>query len=226
MSFDLHLDGQATIGQLTLDIDLHVSPGELVAVMGANGVGKSTLLQLIAGLVRLDAGHLQVGDLRWDDRSARIWVPPEDRRVGVMFQELRLFGHLSVLENVAFGLRAQGYGRRAARAAARGALEHTALTDLEKAKPDQLSGGQRQRVALARALASEPTVLLLDEPFAAADPAMKTDLRALVKASPAPIRVLVTHDVADVRALADRVVSLQRTESGAHATSQVLGAER
>jgi molybdate transport system ATP-binding protein len=204
---------QVHLGELDLDVALTAADGETVAVLGPNGAGKTTLLRALAGLVPVDAGRITVGDLTVDDPARRVFVVPEKRSVGVMFQEYLLFPHLSVLENVAFPLRSRGVRRTEARTRAQAWLGRVGLADRAHAKPADLSGGQRQRVALARALVAEPEVLLLDEPLAALDVGTRTELRRQLRAQLASfsgVRVLVTHDLLDAVALADRLVVLER----------------
>ena len=176
-----------------LDVDLDLVPGEVIAVLGPNGAGKSTLLEALAGLVPLAAGRRP------------------DLRPGLVFQDHRLFPHLSVRDNVAFGLRATGTGRRPARARADAWLARLELSDLADARPGQLSGGQAQRVALARTLCAEPELLLLDEPFAALDAQTRGQTRRFLRAELAAFTgpvVLVTHDAVEALSLADRLVVL------------------
>jgi len=208
---DAHV--QVPIGELALDVALTAADGETVAVLGPNGAGKTTLLRTLAGLVPLEGGHVMVDGAVLDDPAQDVYVVPERRSVGMMFQEYLLFPHLSVLENVAFPLRSRGVDRTEARRRASEWLGRVGLADRERAKPADLSGGQRQRVALARALVAEPAMLLLDEPLAALDVGTRTelrrDLRAHLSSFPG-VRVLVTHDLLDAVALADRLVVLEQ----------------
>jgi len=195
----------ATRGAFTLDLDLDVEPGHTLAIVGPNGAGKSTALGAIAGLVPND-GTIRVGDRVLDE------LPVEGRRVGYVFQDYLLFPHLSVLENVAFGPRAAGVGRRDARAVASTWLDRLDLAQLRARRPSQLSGGQAQRVALARALATDPDVLLLDEPLAALDVEVRADVRAELAthlADFAGLTIMVTHSLADVTALAHGVIVVE-----------------
>jgi molybdate transport system ATP-binding protein len=207
----LHASVDVQLGTLTLDVDLDADDGETVAVLGPNGAGKTTLLRVLAGLVPLARGRLELDGVVLDD-GGRTFVPPERRPVGVMFQDYLLFPHLSVLENVAFGLRSRGAKRAVARRAATSALERVAIAEKARARPRELSGGQAQRVALARALATEPRLLLLDEPLAALDQAargaVRRDLRAHLS-SFGGARLLVTHDAIDAATMADRLVVLE-----------------
>ena len=199
------------LGTLDLDVEVEVRPGELVAVLGPNGAGKSTLLRAVAGLQPLDRGVVEI-DGRVVDDGDEVFVEPEHRPIGVVFQQYLLFEHMSVLENVAFGLRARGVRAAEARTRAHDWLARVGLDEYAGSRPRALSGGQAQRVALARALATDPRVLLLDEPLAALDvgtrAAVRRDLRQHL-ASFEGMRLLVTHDPVDAHALADRVVIVE-----------------
>ncbi len=193
-------------------MQLDVAPGEVLAVLGPNGSGKSTLLRVIAGLLALDDGSIVLDGETLDDPAAGVFVNPERRSVGAMFQDYLLFPHLDAVENVAFGLRARGTPKREARAAAVAWLDRMGLQAYGGARPGELSGGQAQRVALARALICEPRVLLLDEPLAALDAGTRIDVRRDMRQhleNFGGARVLVTHDPIDAYALADRVAILE-----------------
>jgi molybdate transport system ATP-binding protein len=196
----------------TLDVALSAAPGEVVALLGPNGAGKTTALRALAGLIALDGGRIVLNDRRLDDPATPVFVPPEHRRIGVVFQDYLLFPHLSALDNVAFGPRARGVPRAAARATAARWLERVALGEHARKRPRQLSGGQAQRVALARALATDPQMLLLDEPLAALDARTRLDTRARLRGylgGFAGATVLVTHDPLDAMMLADRLVIVE-----------------
>ncbi len=150
-----------------LDIQLHAAAGEVVALLGPNGAGKSTAVRALAGLLPITGGRIAVAGVTVADEG--IHRPPYERPIGVVFQDYLLFPHLSVLDNVAFGPRTRGQSRHAARRIAAGWLERMAIAELASAQPRSISGGQAQRVALARALATDPQLLLLDEPLAALD---------------------------------------------------------
>ena len=207
----LSVAGQVRRGGFELDVTLRAEPGEVVAVLGPNGAGKSTLLRVVAGLLALDAGEVRLNGTVFDD--GRQFVDPQHRRVGVVFQDHRLFPHLRVLDNVAFGPRSRGVPVAAARATAGSWLERLGLGDLARRHPRELSGGQAQRVALARALACEPDALLLDEPLAALDVQTRAEvqgeLRQHLGAFAGPT-MIVTHDPIEALLLAGRLIVLER----------------
>src|SRR3954463_10499013 len=199
-------------GELTVDLELAVADGEVLAVLGPNGAGKSTLLRILAGLLAPDTGRIAVDGDVWDDVAAGVSVPAHRRRLGMVFQDYLLFPHLSALENVAFGLRTRGTARAEARRRAVDWLARVGLADLGDRRPAQLSGGQAQRAALARALAPDPALLLLDEPLSALDARTRLSVRAELGRHLAAFdgsTVLVSHDPVDAMALADRVVVVE-----------------
>ncbi|HEY6533719.1 MAG TPA: ABC transporter ATP-binding protein [Acidimicrobiales bacterium] len=200
------------LGPFRLDVAVRLRPGEVVAVLGPNGAGKTTLLRTLAGLLALDEGRIEIDGTTVDDPDAGVFVPAEQRSVGVVFQDYLLFPNLSALENVAFGLRARGVARATARARASEWLDRLGLDELADRRPQHLSGGQAQRVALGRALATEPTLVLLDEPLAALDVGSRAEVRRdlrrhLDRAHCATL--VITHDPVDAHALADRVVVIE-----------------
>jgi len=202
------LDAEVVVarGDRTIEVALQVDDGETVALLGRNGAGKTTALEAIAGVAPLASGHVTLGGRRIDG------LPAEQRHIGVAFQDAMLFPKLTVLENVAFPLRARGAKRAAARKRASGRLDELAPGVSREALPPTLSGGERQRVALARALVADPELLLLDEPFASVDAAAKPALRALLRGTLASFsgpKVLVTHDPIEATTLADRLVLLE-----------------
>jgi molybdate transport system ATP-binding protein len=193
-------------GAFLLDIVLRIEPGETVALLGPNGAGKTTALRALSGLSPLDGGHLTLGG----HDMAR--TPPEQRPIGVVFQDYLLFPHLSARDNVAFGPRRHGMDRKSAHAVADRWLDRVGLAEFARRKPRHLSGGQAQRVALARALAVDPVLLLLDEPLAALDARTRLETRAELRrhlAAHPGAALLVTHDPLDALVLADRLVIVE-----------------
>jgi molybdate transport system ATP-binding protein len=201
-----------SLGVLDLQMELTIGEGEVVVLLGPNGAGKTTLLRAVAGLASFRAGHVRLDGEVLEDVATGEYVPTERRSIGVVFQDYLLFPHLSALDNVAFGLRSRGTGRRVAAEKARHWLDHVGLGSYTHAKPAELSGGQRQRVALARALAPDPRLLLLDEPLAALDVTTRAEVRRDLKhhlASFPGLRLVVTHDPLEAAALADRLVVME-----------------
>ncbi|HEU5269221.1 MAG TPA: ABC transporter ATP-binding protein [Jatrophihabitans sp.] len=208
----LRFAGEVRRGGFRLQADFTVADGEVVGVLGPNGAGKTTLLRALAGLSALTSGSIRLGGRLLDDAAAGLFLPAEQRPVGLVFQNYRLFPHLTVRDNVAFAGRARGQSRRHARTAADRWLARLGLTELAGRKPAQLSGGQAQRVALARALAAEPSLLLLDEPMAALDARTRLQVRAELAehltgfAGPA---LLVTHDPLEAMVLTGRLLVIE-----------------
>ncbi|MHA6288311.1 ABC transporter ATP-binding protein [Maricaulis sp. CAU 1757] len=185
-------------------LDLHA--GRITALLGPSGSGKSTLLRAIAGLERLDGGTIALGHTVWSDR--RTHLPPERRKVGMVFQDYALFPHLSALANVAFGLSGSD-----ARTRAMAQLEAAELAHKARAYPHELSGGEQQRVALARALAPEPAVVLLDEPFSGLDRRLRGELRDRtvdVLRAAGTTALMVTHDSDEAMAVADELALMDQ----------------
>jgi iron(III) transport system ATP-binding protein len=189
------------------EVDLDVAPGSLTALLGPSGCGKTTLLRAIAGFERPIGGSISIHGEPMADSDH--WVPPEDRRVSMVFQEGALFPHLTVWQNVRFGVRRHPRGEERVRRV----LAMTGLEALGRRYPDELSGGQQQRVAVARALAPEPRVVLLDEPFAALDAGLRDRLRGEVRKvlrAAGATAILVTHDQEEALSVADRVAAMRR----------------
>jgi iron(III) transport system ATP-binding protein len=187
-------------------VSFELPKGQLMALLGPSGCGKTTTLRLIAGFERLDAGEIEIGDRLV--AGPQLHLPPERRRIGMVFQEYALFPHLSVGQNVDFGLH-HYTGDRAKRAGA--VLEMVGLSGYEARMPHELSGGQQQRVALARALAPEPEVILLDEPFSNLDAGLRVRVRAEVRSilrQANATAIFVTHDQEEALSLVDRVAVL------------------
>ncbi|GHD57052.1 sulfate/molybdate ABC transporter ATP-binding protein [Jeongeupia chitinilytica] len=193
-------------GPRPLHVELALSPGERLALYGPSGVGKTTLLRLIAGLARPDQGRIAFGDTVWCDTGRRVHAPARERRVGYVFQDYALFPNMRVRDNLAFAQPTPNRNRLDE------LLALTRLAPLAERYPHQLSGGQRQRVALARALAQEPQLLLMDEPLSALDPALRVALREEIDEILHTVQlttVIVSHDLGDVFRLAHRVAVLE-----------------
>ncbi|MDX2264460.1 MAG: ABC transporter ATP-binding protein [Hyphomicrobiales bacterium] len=190
------------------DVSLRVETGEIICLLGPSGCGKSTLLRLIAGIERVSHGTIHIAGL---EASGGRHTPPEQRGVGLMFQDFALFPHLRVIENVAFGLKR--LGRAAALREARASLERVGLSHHAESYPHALSGGQQQRVALARAMAPRPAVLLMDEPFSGLDGQLRQSVRedalAILREARATT-VIVTHDAEEAMRLSDRIVVMRQ----------------
>ena len=207
----ISLNGFVGRGEFERSLDFTIAVGEVLAITGPNGSGKSTVVHTIAGLIPLRSGHLTFGDIMWDSPTTNEWVTPENRGCAVVFQDLRLFPHMNVISNVAYGLRAHGVSKDEARSRSTALLARVGLLSFETRRPNELSGGERQRVALARALVIEPRVLLLDEPLSAVDVASRGALRELlpeVLGGFAGATILVTHDQDDLAAMATRSLSM------------------
>ncbi|HSS93452.1 MAG TPA: ABC transporter ATP-binding protein [Candidatus Dormibacteraeota bacterium] len=210
MSLDASI--RLTLGPLDLEMELAIEEGEVVALLGPNGAGKTTLLRAIAGLIPFQSGHVRLDGTVLEDTATNQYVPTENRPIGFVFQDYLLFPHLSVVDNVAFGLRSRGTPAALASRKASDWLDRVGLKSYARAKPSELSGGQRQRVALARALAPDPRLLLLDEPLAALDVTTRAEVRRDLKrhlASFKGIRLVVTHDPLEAVALADRLIVME-----------------
>ncbi|WP_373302167.1 ABC transporter ATP-binding protein [Streptomyces flaveus] len=204
-------------------LDLTVPTGALAAVLGPSGCGKTTLLRIVAGFLRADAGTVRVGDRVLTGPGAGVHVPPERRRVGIVPQEGALFPHLSVAHNVTFGLK--GVDRAERRRRTDEMLELVGLAGYGDRMPHELSGGQQQRVALARALAPRPQLVLLDEPFNALDSALRAGVRADVRTAlraTGATAVLVTHDQQEALSTADLVAVVRDGRVAQCATPQDL----
>jgi molybdate transport system ATP-binding protein len=208
----LVVDAAVQRGDFRLAVSFAVGPGEVLGVLGPNGAGKTTLLRVLAGLTAATSGSIRLDHELLTDVTTGVFLPPERRPVGLLFQNYRLFPHLSVRDNVAFAPRCQGIERRAANAIAHDWLVRFGLADYAKRKPDELSGGQAQRVALARALAANPGLLLLDEPLSALDARTRLEVRAELRrhlAEFAGPTLFVTHDPLEALMMADRLLVLE-----------------
>ena len=208
----LVVDAEVRRGTFTLVVSLAAAPGQVLGLLGPNGAGKSTLLSAVAGLTPVSAGRITLSGQVLDDADQGTFVEASGRPIGFVFQNYRLFPHLTVAENVAFSPRARGQGKRAARSAADHWLDRLRLTDFAERKPSQLSGGQAQKVALARALAGQPALLLLDEPLSALDAGTRLDVQAELKRHLTDFTgpcLLVTHDPLEALVLADQLIVLE-----------------
>ena len=221
----LEVEARTALGELALDVALAVPPGQCLALAGPSGAGKTTVLRIVAGLVRPASGRVSCGPDLWLDTSRGTNLAPEQRPCGYLFQELALFPNMSALENVVFPLR--GLKRAERRRRALELLERFGVRNLSDARPRSLSGGERQRVALARALARRPRTLLLDEPLSALD--ARTRARAARELSQAleeidvPV-LLVTHDFVEAAQLGDRVGVIDRGKVVQEGTPSELAA--
>jgi molybdate transport system ATP-binding protein len=195
------------LSEFRLQLELNVVPAELAALFGPSGAGKTTLLRCLAGLTTPDSGLLRVNDAIWFDATAKINLPPQQRRVGYMFQDYALFPNMTVRGNLEFALRKGADKKRIAEL-----LDLMELGELQHRKPDALSGGQKQRVALARALVCQPDLLLLDEPLSALDPVIRSRLQdelLRLQRHFGLTTVMVSHDVAEVYKLASQVFVIE-----------------
>lgn len=207
----VRFDADISRGTFTLSVDAVFESGTVTAILGPNGAGKSTLIRSIAGLQCIDRGTISIDGQVVDD-SATTFIPPRERRCGVVFQDYALFPHLSVLDNVAFGPRSRDATNAEARAVAHLTLDRLGIDHLAGRRPSAISGGQAQRVALARALATRPHVLLLDEPMAALDAETRIETRIELERQLADFTgctLLITHDPLDAMLLADRVLVIE-----------------
>jgi iron(III) transport system ATP-binding protein len=193
-------------------VEVAVEAGEIVTLLGPSGCGKTTTLRLIAGLERPSAGRIAIGDRTVVDVAAGTFVPPQRRRLGMVFQSYAIWPHMTVLENVAYALEGRGLGRGAMRERALDALRRVQLAELAERPAPRLSGGQQQRVAIARALAGEPQALLFDEPLSNLDAKLRGEMRAELRRLQRELgmtALYVTHDQAEALALSDWIVVMR-----------------
>lgn len=209
----LEIDIKKSLRDFDMEVKIRVEEGEILMLVGDNGCGKTSLLNLVAGLQDPEKGRIALGGRALFDSGLKINITPEERNIGYVFQSYALFPHMSVYDNVAFGLRARRLSRGEIEASVRGHLEAAGLWDIRKARAIDVSGGQKQRVALARALIIEPDLLLLDEPLSALDirrqAQMRKELRETIHACNVPC-IIVTHDLRDVACIGDRACLLEK----------------
>jgi ABC-type sulfate/molybdate transport systems ATPase subunit len=198
-----------------LDVDIRVPENETLVLLGENGAGKSTILNLVAGLMTPDSGHIRIGTATFVDTAARTCIPVELRGTGYVFQDYALFPHMTVYENIAYGLRMQDVPRETIASRVRELAGPLGLLEVMYENVKYISGGQCQRVALLRALAVQPKILLLDEPFSALDVRtqgqMRQELKAILECAKIP-SILVTHDLRDAIALGDQICLMEKGE--------------
>ena len=214
--FDFAFNARFSAGanRFTLNISCRSDAARL-AVVGPSGAGKSLMLQLLAGLQRPQSGHVNIAGRCYGDLSRFFWLPPQQRQVGLVFQDYALFPHLTVAQNIAFGLDTgwRNPQHRRLPEAVSFWLERMQLSEIADHYPHQISGGQRQRTALARSCITRPQWLLLDEPFSALDSGLRTQMRQLVAELQAELAVpmlLISHDSADTEMLADAVADIRQ----------------
>lgn len=200
-----------TIGDIVAvdDFSFNVKEGELFSFLGPSGCGKSTTLRMIAGFEDLTAGEIELSGRPVSVKDEDIYVPPEERGLGMVFQAFAVWPHMNVFENVAFPLRLQKMNRDDINRKVADALRHTSLTGLERVYPSDLSGGQQQRIALARAIVTQPKVMLLDEPLSNLDPQLRETMRFEIKELQRKFNftiIFVTHDQSEAMAISDRML--------------------
>ena len=199
MSITAHI--RFSLSGFNIDLSLACEPGKLLSIVGPSGAGKTTILRILAGLVKPETGHITCGDATWFDINKGICLPPQKRGVGYVFQEFTLFPHLSVRENAAFAA--------ADKHTADELLKRLRIWHLRDARPHRISGGERQRVAICQALARGPRALFLDEPFSSLDALTRRNLREELKAMKAELSIPiihVTHDIREALYLGDEVL--------------------
>ena len=200
----------AADGPFTLNVKFSTPSNQIVAIYGPSGAGKTTLLRMIAGLTRPEGGLFYLDDQCWYNQQDQIWLAPQDRKVGFVFQDYALFPNMSVLENIRFAVPESGYFK-----AAEKLVHHFDLDELRDVRPDKLSGGQQQRVAVARALAQQPNVLCLDEPLSALDYSLRLQLQDYIinEHRNRPFSIfIVSHDLAEIFKMANQVLHLKDGE--------------
>ena len=207
----LRLDGSVNLGAFTLKCEM-ASENEIIAITGSNGVGKTTLLRVLAGLVKLTTGSLVIDDQKIDDAETDEFVPAHQRSVSMVFQNETLLPFLTVRDNIAFPLRMSGMSRSQSRDLASDAISSHGISKFANLLPRELSGGQSQRVALIRAFIRQPLLVLFDEPLSALDEKARPELRNFLREQMSAVtgyKFLVTHDRQDVEQICDREIRLE-----------------
>ena len=207
IEIDIHKRLLSTTGDFNLKVSCRINKGQFVSIFGSSGAGKTTILRLIAGLIKQDSGSISVNNTIWFDATNRINLNPQKRKVGFVFQDYTLFPNMTVRENLEFAL-SKGQSKDVINEL----IETIELTDLQHRKPETLSGGQKQRVALARALVQKPRILLLDEPLSALDGEMRLKLQDYILKVHKKYNLttlLVSHDISEVFKLSDHVIKLE-----------------
>jgi len=197
---------KSSTGEMDLDLNMQIEKGKLITIYGKSGAGKSTLLMLLAGLMNPEKGYIRMGGDIWTDTSKQIFLPPQKRNIGFVFQEYALFPNMTVRENLCFGL-----GKGQSKSIVDKLVEIIDLGQLQDRKPSTLSGGQKQRVALARALVTQPKMLLLDEPLSALDNEMRLKLQSYILEVHKEFgltTLLISHDVSEIIRLSDFMIEM------------------
>jgi len=197
---------KSSTGEMELDLNMQIEEGKLITIYGKSGAGKSTLLMLLAGLMNPEKGYIRMGNDIWTDTSKQIFLPPQKRNIGFVFQEYALFPNMTVRENLCFGL-----GKGQSKTIVDKLVDIVDLGQLQSRKPNTLSGGQKQRVALARALVSQPKMLLLDEPLSALDNEMRSKLQSYILEVHREFgltTLLISHDVSEIIRLSDFMIEM------------------
>jgi molybdate transport system ATP-binding protein len=217
-NLSLSLSGNKSV--FDLSVELSIEPGELLVITGSSGSGKTTLLRILAGLEKKALGQIHSGTHVWQDSATKTFLPPQQRPVGMVFQQYALFPNMTVRENIAYAL-----PKGASPTIIMEMLEIKELIELADNYPHQLSGGQQQRVALARALVRKPALLLLDEPLSALDPTMRARLQDFIRETHQQHQlttVLVTHNEDEIRQLATRVICLEHGKISAQGSPDAI----